>query len=146
AKKKWHDRAFIAQMIARSEQAGTEFDKLVLASSLDRPQLERELAGRELLDGDFGPAAQAYQGKARSEQLHTNPFTLRIVDCHDCDHEKYDKASWTHATVASRLAELAKAAGGSDEAAAAASLELGNALYNVTWYGNARMFLAGTRQ
>jgi hypothetical protein len=146
AKKKWHDRAFVAQMIARSEQAGTEFDKLVLASSLDRPQLERELAGRELLDGDFAAAAQAYQAKARSEQLHTNPFTLRIVDCHDCDHEKYDKAPWTHATVASRLAELARAASGSDEAAAAAALELGNALYNLTWFGNARVFLDGTRQ
>ena len=144
--KKWRDEVFIHQLIARTEQAATPWDKIVLEHAPSRQQLETELAVRELYDGKFAEAAQAFQGKALSEQLHVDPFVSRIVDCHDCDQEKYQNAPWTHATFAARVVELEKAANGQSEAAAKASFDLGVALYNVTWFGNARAFTENTHQ
>jgi len=144
--KKWRDEVFIKQLIARSEQAATPWDKVVLKKAPSRQELETELAVREVYDGHFAEAAQAFQGKAKSDLLHVDPFVSHIVDCHDCDQEKYQNAPWTHASFTSRLVELEKAANGQGEAAAKASFELGNALYNATWFGNARAFTEGTHQ
>ena len=144
--KKWRDEVFIKQLIVRSEQAATGWDKVVLSHAPSRQQLETELAVRQLYDGHFAESAQAFQGKALSQQLHVDPFVSRVVDCHECDQEKYQNAPWTHATLASRVVELEKAANGQGEAAAKASLDLGVALYNVTWFGNARAFSEGTHQ
>jgi len=143
----WADVAFIKQLIARTSQTRTEFDRMVLAQTHTRPQLEQELALRYLLDGDFAAAARTFQTtQAEWALLHTDPFVSHVVDCHDCDHEKFDKAPWTHANLATRLYELQLRANTTGETAAQASLEIGNALYNLTWFGNARVVLANTHQ
>jgi hypothetical protein len=59
---------------------------------------------------------------------------------------QYANAPWTHASFAAKLADLARTANGNGEAAANAALALGNALYNVTWYGNARVILGDTHR
>jgi hypothetical protein len=66
------------------------------------------------------------------------------LDCHDCDHQRFASAPWTHASVAARLAELEVKARAGGEAGAEAAIALGNALYNLTWFGNARRFLDPT--
>ena len=138
-KSKWTDPAFIKEMIARLGVTTTDFDKFVVHTTLTREQLQRDLALRDLLDGDFAGALKNFATLAvGAAPLHTDPFVIHINDCHDCDHDKYANAAWTPAGVANRMATLAKTAGGTGEAAATASLELGNALYNATWYGNAR--------
>lgn len=143
---RWKNVQFIKDMLARMGKASTEFDKFVLAG-YSRPALEQELALRYMLDGDFANASQTFATtKATSSMLQTDPFAIRIVDCIECDHEKYANAKWTHATFAARLAELAKLAAGTDEKAAEAALAIGNAMYNVTRYGNARIVAGSSHQ
>jgi len=141
----WQDPAFIKDMIAQAGRSSNAFERFVLAGSYQRPALEQELALRYLVDGDFASAAQTFQTtKATSVKLGTDPFVIHIVDCHDCDHAAYAGAPWTHASFAARLAELERTARGNGEPAAAAALAIGNALYNITYYGNARVVLADT--
>jgi hypothetical protein len=143
----WKDAAFIQQMIARAGKASTAFDRFVLSGGLTKPNLEQELALRQLLDGKFATAARTFATTtATSTALGTDPFVTHIVDCHDCDHATFAAAPWTHASVAARLAELEKAAAGKGNKAAEAALELGTALYNLTWYGNARVVLDASHQ
>ncbi|MCX5746028.1 MAG: hypothetical protein NT062_26415, partial [Proteobacteria bacterium] len=147
AKAKWADVAFLKEMIARTQKTTTEFDRFVLKHSHTRAGLEKELALRYLLDSDFATAsATLATTKAKPELLHTDPFVIHIMDCHDCDHEQYANAKWTNVSLAARLVELAKVAGGQGEPAAEAALALGNALYNATWHGNARVLTEGTHQ
>lgn len=144
---KWKDVSFLKAMIAQASKQRTPFEKFLVESSYSRPQLEAELALRYLTSGSFAEAAKIFaSGNAASGKLGTNPFTMPLVDCHDCDHERYAEAPWTHANFAARLVELEKQAGGKGESAASAALELGIALYNITWYGNARVVLADTHQ
>lgn len=144
---KWSDAGFLKQMIARANKNATAFDRFVTGGSYTRAQLEQELALRNLLDGKFADAAKAFATRrAASSPLGTDPFVTHIVDCHDCDHATYASAPWTHATMVARMAALVKRANGKGQPAAEAALELGNAFYNMTWYGNARVVLDGTHQ
>ena len=144
---RWNDAAFLKQLIARANKNATAFDRFVTGGSYTRAQLEQELALRNLLDGKFADAAKAFASKrAASSSLGTDPFVTHIVDCHDCDHATYGSAPWTHATMVARMAALVKRANGKGQPAAEAALELGNAFYNMTWYGNARVVLEGTHQ
>ncbi|MBL8622130.1 MAG: hypothetical protein JNK64_12530 [Myxococcales bacterium] len=144
---KWTDAKFLKQMIARANKNATAFDRFVTGSSYTRAALEQELALRSLLDGKFADAAKAFATKrAASSPLGTDPFVTHIVDCHDCDHATYGNAPWTHETMVARMAALVKIANGKGQPAADAALELGNAFYNMTWYGNARIVLDGTHQ
>jgi hypothetical protein len=146
-KPKWSDITFIKEMIARSGRTTTEFDRFVLKDSLVRAQLEQDLALRYMLDGDFAASAKTFQTtKATSDLLRTDPFVIHIIDCHDCDHTKYEKATWTHANFAAKLVELELKAKGGGESAADAALLLGNALYNISHYGNARIVLDFSHQ
>lgn len=139
----WNDVEFIKQVIARTGQTASAFDRFVV-SGITKEQLQAELYGRYLLLGDFVDAQKVVP--AKPEPLGTDPFVAHIVDCHDCDHEKYATAPWTDASFTARLVELQRTAAGKSEAAAQAALELGNALYNLTWFGNARVVLESTRQ
>jgi tetratricopeptide (TPR) repeat protein len=144
---KWHDAGFLKAMIARAAQAGgstSPFERFLREAAPSKEQLELELAMLYVNQGAFAPAAKLLGGGG--SKLGTDPFQMRVVDCHDCDHELYATAPWTHAKVVARMAELERLAGGKGEPAAAAALELGNALYNLTWFGNARVVLADTHQ
>ncbi|RAJ32234.1 hypothetical protein LY11_01917 [Pedobacter cryoconitis] len=73
-------------------------------------------------------------------ELMANPFNIKIQDCHDCDHlADKDKK---HFTVLSFIEALKTIKGdlvaGKDVSRNAALL--GNAYYNITHYGNARVF------
>src|SRR5439155_25230821 len=121
-KPRWADVTFIKEMIARLSKTSTEFDRFVLASTHTRAHLEQDLAVRYLLDGDFAAAAKTFHTtSAASELLKTDPFVMQVVDCHDCDHEKYATAKWTHANVVDRLVELELKAKGAGEPAAEAA-------------------------
>ncbi|MCE9577817.1 MAG: hypothetical protein K8W52_32080 [Deltaproteobacteria bacterium] len=146
AKSKWDDVGFIQQMITRAGKTTTPFDKFVVGSSFTIAGLQQDLASRYLLDGDFATAAKGFAAVADPGRLGTDPFVMHVVDCHDCDHDKYANASWTRASLAKKLAELEKTAKGNGEAAAQAAMQLGSALYNISYHGNARTFLENTHQ
>jgi hypothetical protein len=102
---------------------------------------------RDVLDGNFAAAARLYRaGTPASAKLGTDPLVIHINDCHDCDHATYANAPWTHASLVARLAALERTARAGGEPGAQAALALGNALYNLTWYGNARVVLGDTHQ
>jgi hypothetical protein len=144
---KWQDVSFLKALIARATQTASPFDAFLTGETYPREQLEQELALRYVVAGAFSEAAKVFAaGTATSVRLGTDPFVIHILDCHDCDHERYAEAPWTHASFAARLAELERTANGKGEPAAAAALALGNALYNITWYGNARVVLRDTHQ
>ncbi len=147
-KSKWQAAPFLREMIARTDQRTTEFDRFVLESSHVKEALQQELAIRTALDGDFAGALKIFETtKARSDLLHTDPFVIHVLDCHDCDHEKFgEKSKWTHKNLVARLAELELTAKGGGEQGAQAALAIGNALYNVTHHGNARTFTESTHQ
>ncbi|WP_084359185.1 hypothetical protein [Pedobacter cryoconitis] len=75
-----------------------------------------------------------------STELLANPFNSKIQDCHDCDHEA-DKNK-KHFTVLGFIEALKTIKGdlaAGKEVSRNAAL-LGNAYYNITHYGNARVF------
>ena len=139
----WTDLAFVKQMIERSGKQTSAFDRFVV-NGITKQQLQDELFGRYLMMGDFVDAAKTVP--AKQELFGTDPFVTHIIDCHDCDHDTYAKAPWNASTFVAKLVELQKTAAGKSEAAAKANLELGTAMYNLTWSGNARVVLESTHQ
>ncbi|MBP7845574.1 MAG: hypothetical protein KA116_12270 [Proteobacteria bacterium] len=75
-----------------------------------------------------------------NQELNADPFMIHIWDCHDCDfeapHDKYTKLSFVN-----RMAELQKKAEAlSGQEAADVNFQLANGFYNMSWYGNSRVF------
>ncbi len=71
-----------------------------------------------------------------------NPFNGRIKDCHDCDHTIKLKVPYTKLTFLKKIKEMqTNVEKGSD--IYNNSLLVGNAFYNMTFYGNARAFYYG---
>jgi hypothetical protein len=144
----WAGIGFIKDMIARRTNAATEFERFVVDQpALPAPLLQQELALRYALDGDFAAATQIFDSKvATSGRLEVDPFVTHIKDCRACDERKYARSAWTHASVIAKLAKLAPVANATGDAAAEAAIQIGTALYNFTWLGNARRVLRYTHQ
>lgn len=85
----------------------------------------------------FEEAAVEYRKAGSSESLMTDPFVIRVVDCHDCDHKKY-KGTYTRLSFSEKMIDLKKATAKGN---ANAAMEYANALYNLTDYGNSRDIL-----
>jgi len=88
----------------------------------------------------FKDAAAVFNQLQTSEDqpLYSDPFTIHINDCHDCDASVPTHREYTKAGFAARLATLFEQAGKPGAGQAAACFELANGLYNMSWYGNAR--------
>ncbi len=140
----WQQRPFLDAMIARAAKRTTPFEKFVVEGSFKPEDLQLELGLRYLLDGDFIAAQKLL--KPAAKRWGTDPFVIHIRDCHDCDHEKYAKAKWDHANVVDRLIELDAKVKTGGEPGAEAALQIGNVLYNLTYWGNARQATAETHQ
>ncbi len=140
----WSQRWFIQQMIARANRRATAFDRFVLDGSYTHDQLRLELALRLVFEGRFAAAQRALPSS--TPKLGTDPFVMHIRDCHDCDHTTYAAAPWTTTTVIARLVALEAKVRRGGEAGAAAALEIGNAMYNLTYWGNARIATENTHQ
>jgi hypothetical protein len=141
----WEQATFIKEMIARGQRKTTPFERFIIDGSFTQDQLKLELGLRNMLDGDFAGALANFT-KANSKKLGTDPFVIHIKDCHDCDHEKYGKSAWDHISLAKRLVELDAKVKLGGEVGAEAALAIGNALYNITYYGNARTATESTHQ
>jgi len=87
------------------------------------------------------PEAIAQLKKMKPEDfvLAGNPFTGRLVDCHDCDHAAPQKQKYTPLSFLQTLntinTEIKQGKNVYSNAYAIA-----NAYYNITYYGNARLF------
>lgn len=79
------------------------------------------------------------EGANKQQTLLGNPFNGNIKDCHDCDHAAAQKVKYTKLDLLLKLKEMkANVSAGTDVYNNA--LLLGNAFYNMSYYGNARVF------
>jgi hypothetical protein len=92
----------------------------------------------------------AYQGKLddaitkmkaanNTVELYGNPFNGKIKDCHDCDHAAPQKIKYTKDAFLLKMKEM-QAHVDKNEDVYNNALLLGNAYYNMTYFGNARAF------
>lgn len=132
-------RAFIAK------PAKSPFDEF-LAKNYSRgygpQQLSEIKAINELYAGNFKAAAALLaqaEPAARDLPLEADPFTGRIKDCLDCDMEDKNATKYTRLSFVNRLIALAGQAERPGTEGAKASLLVGNALYNMSYYGNGRL-------
>jgi len=77
---------------------------------------------------------------AMGDALYGNPFTIHIVDCHDCDFIAPQKVTYYKSSFATKMVELkAKGDTATENSERAMNYFLyANGLYNMTWYGNGR--------
>lgn len=74
-----------------------------------------------------------------SSQLYGNPFNGKIKDCNDCDHAAKQTTVYTKLSFLEKLKEMeSNVANGVDVFNNA--MLVGNAFYNVTYFGNGRSF------
>ncbi|TDS11039.1 hypothetical protein [Sphingobacterium paludis] len=76
-------------------------------------------------------------------ELRGNPFNGRIKDCNDCDHAAPQKVKYTKLDFLRKVDELRKNVDQGIDVYTNALL-LGNAYYNTSYYGNARVFYYNT--
>jgi hypothetical protein len=72
-------------------------------------------------------------------KLMGNPFNGKIHDCHDCDHAAYKGNAYTKMSLLQKMKAMQDMVNKGEDVYNNALL-LGNAYYNITHYGNARLF------
>jgi hypothetical protein len=80
---------------------------------------------------------QSIEGK--NVELYGNPFNGKIKDCHDCDHAALQKVKYTKLSFLKKMKEMQSLVDKGQDVYNN-SLLLGNAYYNMTYFGNARVF------
>jgi len=102
------------------------------------------LAITKIYKGDLIGARAVYLANpaAGALVLAGNPFSSRIVDCHDCDHNMPQKIKFTKKQFVEELISLkqkAEDASQPPKERAKNYFTYANGLYNMTYYGNARL-------
>jgi hypothetical protein len=98
------------------------------------------LAYREKVDSAIINMEKA--GKGSTFVLAGNPFNGKIQDCHDCDHAAAQKVKYSRLAFLNKMKEIKDKITSGDDVYNNALL-LGNAYYNMSHYGNARLFYEG---
>ncbi len=123
----------------------TPFERFVLLKyPLKLEELYDVQAVAKMYAGDFEGAKDVYakHPAAGNDELMGNPFNIGIVDCHDCDHAKPLKVPYTKRKFADKILEMKAKANDSaldGKERATNYFLMANGLYNMTWYGNARL-------
>jgi hypothetical protein len=79
------------------------------------------------------------QSDGKGVELLGNPFNGKIKDCHDCDHEAAQKVKYTKLSLLQKMKEMRDHVEKNEDVYNNALL-LANAYYNMTYFGNARVF------
>jgi hypothetical protein len=74
--------------------------------------------------------------------LYGNPFLGAIKDCHDCDHQANQKKKYTMLEFLTYIQKMQDNVAKKIDVYTNCML-LGNAFYNITFFGNARLFYEG---
>ena len=91
------------------------------------------------------PEAIAFMKQADSLQnivFYGNPFNGRIKDCHDCEHAERQKKKYSQIEFLTTINIMQEKINTNEDVYSNAIL-LGNAFYNITHFGNARLFYEG---
>jgi hypothetical protein len=73
------------------------------------------------------------------DTLYGNPFNGKIKDCNDCDHNAKQKTKYTKLTFLEKVKEIQNNVANNTETFSG-NILLGNAFYNMSHFGNARLF------
>lgn len=84
----------------------------------------------------------AKAGDLKNIELYGNPFNARINDCHDCDHVMKQKTKYSKLNLIEKLLEMENNVAQNNDVYNNALL-VGNAFYNMSYFGNARVFYEG---
>lgn len=79
---------------------------------------------------------------SKDTQLLGNPFNGKIKDCHDCDHEATQKVKYTKLSFLKKMKEMLTFVEINQDVYNN-SLLVANGFYNMTYFGNARVFYYG---
>ncbi len=78
-------------------------------------------------------------GESGETMLLGNPFNARILDCHDCDFIAAQKIKYSKISFLKKIQELKEKLAQNEDVYTNA-MRLANAYYNLSQYGNARVF------
>ena len=93
-----------------------------------------------VLTGQLEKAKEHFlKTKLANEKLLADPFVTGIQDCHDCEHSSYRGKKWSRMSTLNRMIQLQKNLIRNKDKYNSA-LALGNAYYNLSLFGNARLF------
>jgi hypothetical protein len=136
----YRDPNAVNAILAFRTSAMSSFDHfLVKHYDYSESQLRQLQALASLYKGDLAAATSYLRQAGRAAEnapVYANALSGRIVDCHDC--ELQEKPVTTVAALVAKMVAFTAEANGTGEAAAKASLLLGNAYYNISYYGNGR--------
>jgi hypothetical protein len=103
----------------------------------DRDELVEVQGLNALYAGDV-ETASTLLGQVGGDTLLADPFEIHIRDNHDRDATAPGHATYTKAQLAARLASLLREASANPERAPLLYLDVANAFYNITYFGNCR--------
>lgn len=79
------------------------------------------------------------RSESRGSLMPANPFNMNINDCHDCDHSVKQKKEWYALDLLKAMQSMKTEINQGKNVYNNAYL-LANAFYNITFYGNSRVF------
>ncbi|QQU04561.1 tetratricopeptide repeat protein [Myroides odoratus] len=98
-----------------------------------------EMKKAEPITATYEYSGESYVKTYKNTELLGNPFNGKIQDCNDCDHMAKQSVKYTKLSFLEKIKEMQdRIAQGEDVFNNA--LLVGNAFYNGTYYGNARVF------
>lgn len=120
----------------------TDFEKLFLNNAFNsKADYQELLAIRYAQNDQLEKALQVFKTIPNySITLYGNPFTIHIKDCHDCDHEAPQKTKYTKTSFIEKMIEMKQIAQQKPTEAAQNYFLIANGFYNMTYFGNARLF------
>lgn len=125
------------------KQNKTKFDEFVLSGyQYSRNDIFEFQAVNLTLQGKIEEAIQKFEASKGSgnTELLGDPFIIHINDCHDCDHALQQKHKYTKLSFLKRIAELKSLIQNDPKNSSKYYFELANGFYNITYFGNARVF------
>lgn len=139
----YNDETKIASLLAfKKNQQLPSYDKFCAnLSQYKEEDIYHYLAVRKTLQGklDEAIAFMKQVPGATDIVMPGNPFNGFIKDCHDCDHEAKQKVKYNALSLLVKMKEMQDSIDAGKNVFINARL-LGNAYYNITHFGNARMF------
>ncbi len=134
-------------MLKFMEQAQhNDLEKLLLARySLKLENIYHIKATRLLYEYRFEEALAHFEKINLEDNLYADPFTMRLVDCHDCDFAAPQDIKYTRKSFVKKMIALKQSfeTEKNKEALAQNLFLYANGLYNMTYFGNGR-FIAST--
>jgi hypothetical protein len=132
------DNNRLDQMIAYLDKATkTNFDKAIINLYPYKQHTLYDMQGVNLLyDNKLKEAGEKFI-KAGPKEMESNPFTIRIKDCRDCDQAVYD-GSYTSVKFVDEMLALEDKVKTDPNNAFKYYYKMANGYYNMTYFGNCR--------